>query len=215
MPKNLPTVMSLNDVRTLIKIPKKELEIIKKHKFSKIDFRRCTKFHEIEIIQSVIIFEILFATAIRVKELSNLNLNDIDIQRRSIKVNGKGSKQRIAPIPNKEVRRVLKSYITFRLKGHGDILRPLLINRLKKRISTHSIRLILQKYVAKAGIQKRITPHTFRHTTATMLLENGTDIRFVQSLLGHSSIATTQIYTHVSEVAQKRIITLNHPRNSF
>jgi integrase/recombinase XerD len=82
-------------------------------------------------------------------------------------------------------------------------------------MSTQSIRSIVQLYAGKAKLERHITPHSFRHTTATLLLENGTDIRVVQQLLGHSSITMTQKYTHISDMFQRKSITLNHPRNSL
>lgn len=214
IPQNIPEVMNMTDIRLLISLPKIELEKSLKRTFQEIDLSKITKCRDIYALQNVIILEILFATGMRVNELSKLNVEDVDIIRKVIKVNGKGSKQRILPIPNADVATILTSFVALRrqLSPTGEWL---LFNRLYKRMSTQSIRNIVRKYVIQSQLNKRVTPHTFRHTTATMLLENGTDIRYVQSLLGHNSITTTQLYTHVSEIAQRRIITLNHPRNLF
>lgn len=210
----LPDVMNLNDIRLLINLSRKELpktDLIASHR---IDASRHSDFSAVRKLQGVVILELLFATGMRVGELSRLDIEDLDISRRVIKVNGKGSRQRIVPIPNDEVARLLESYETLRKRFSGA-MNCLLPNRLRTRMSTQSIRMLVKKHVLKAQLQKRITPHTFRHTTATLLLENGTDISFVQSLLGHQSITTTQLYTHVAEIAQRRAIVLNHPRNLF
>ncbi|MDL2290347.1 tyrosine-type recombinase/integrase, partial [Paludibacteraceae bacterium OttesenSCG-928-F17] len=89
------------------------------------------------------------------------------------------------------------------------------INRLKQPISTQSVRLMLHKYVTKSNLNKNITPHTFRHTFATLLLEEDVDIRYIQSMLGHSTITTTQIYTHVNTERQKKILSTKHPRQKL
>lgn len=214
IPKNVPEVMNMTDVRTLLALPKRELEKKKNCAFNELDIMKCSGFQEMQLLQHVMIIEILFSTGMRVRELSNLNRDDLDFSRNIIRINGKGSKQRIIPIPSQEVSTMLRSYVALKMKEPSSS-NCLLTNRLRKRMDTQSIRGIIRKYVTTAHIQKRITPHTFRHTTATMLLENGTDIRFVQALLGHNSIVTTQLYTHVSESAQRNVITLHHPRNSF
>ncbi len=214
IPKKIPEIMNLDDVMILLGLPRKDLEEIKKCAFHEIDFSRCIDYRELQLIQNIVILEILFATGMRVKELSNLNIDDIDTSRKIVKVNGKGDKQRIMPIPTDGIVHLLTSYISLRTQQDPGAI-WLFTNRFNKRMRTPSIRAIVHKYAIRAKFQKRVTPHTFRHTTATMLLENGTDIRFVQALLGHTSITTTQLYTHVSEIAQRRVITLNHPRNLF
>lgn len=214
IPKNIPTVMSMTEVSKLIGLPKIELEEEKKSSFDKIDLLNCTKKKEMHILRDLLIMELLFATGMRVGELSKVDTDDVDILRGVIKVNGKGSKQRILPIPNGNITMMLSSFIELRTQ-QKDELKFLFKNRLDKRLDTQSIRAIIHKYSVKANLRKRITPHVFRHTVATMLLENGTDIRFVQTFLGHSSILTTQLYTHASEAAQRKAIVLNHPINSL
>lgn len=203
VPKRIPEVMNMTDIRELIGLVKRRLD----EKPNSSDLRQ-----HFELVQEAVIIELLFATGMRVKELSNLNVEDIDMSRKIIKVYGKGSKERILPIPNGEILKLLISFLVVRsrLSPHGTYL---LINKTDVRMSTQSIRALVHRYAAEAKLKKRITPHTFRHTIATMLLENGTDIRFVQTFLGHSSILTTQLYTNASEMAQRKAITLNHPRN--
>lgn len=211
-PKIIPMVMSLADVLSMINLINNELAQERNCAPGDIDFLICGNGKGFRLFRDLLIIKLLFATGMRVRELSNLNIDDIDIARGVIKVNGKGSKQRIIPIPNEQFSKLILSFIKLREK-QDDGMKCLLKNRLNKRMDTQSIRTIIRKHVIKAGLQKRITPHVFRHTIATMLLENGTDIRFVQTFLGHSSILTTQLYTHASEAAQRKAIILNHPIN--
>lgn len=214
IPKKIPEVMNLEEIKSLLGHSRKEFE--EKSGADGKNGRHIAqaRFAELQPLQHLVILEILFCTGMRVSELSSLNSDDIDLVRNIIKINGKGSKQRIAPIPNNQVAESLALFIKLRKKGRRKA-KWLLQNRLGRRMSAQSIRLIIKNDVRSLKFGKRITPHTFRHTTATMLLENGTDIRYVQSLLGHASILTTQIYTHVSETAQRKFITLNHPRNQL
>jgi integrase/recombinase XerD len=206
--------MNLTDIKLLLSLPKRELEEKNNCAFSEINFSQRQNRKYTTVLQNAVILELLFATGMRVFELSNLHTDDIDLIRRVVRINGKGSRQRIVPIPNDEIVKLLISYMGIeRIQMENQ--RWLLTNRLNRRMKTQSIRTVVRKYVDKAQLNRRITPHTFRHTTATMLIENGTDIRFVQSLLGHNSIVTTQLYIHVAEATQRRIITLNHPRNLF
>jgi integrase/recombinase XerD len=214
VPNRIPDVMNLSEIRLLINLSKKALaqtDLVDSHRKDSCSDSDLTA---IKKLQDVVILELLFATGMRVGELSMIDIEDIDISRGVIKVNGKGSKQRVLPIPNDEIVRLLEFYSSLRERTSAET-HWLLSNRLNRRMSTQSIRTIVRKYVRLAQLKKRVTPHTFRHTTATLLLENGTDISFVQSLLGHRSIATTQLYTHVAEIAQRKAIMQNHPRNSF
>lgn len=175
IPKKLPVVMSMADISKLINLPKNELEKKKKCVLDKIDFASCTDSKEIQLLQNLLIIELLFATGMRVRELSNLDVDDLDIVREAIKVNGKGSKQRILPIPNKNISKMLSEFIKLRVQQNDGVM-FLFKNRLNRRLDTQSIRAIVRKYSVKAELRNRITPHVFRHTVATMLLENGTDI---------------------------------------
>ena len=164
------------------------------------------------LIRDIAILELLFATGIRVSELTNLGSDNVDLTEGQITVLGKGNKERILQICNKEVLESLKGYknlFSEEIKDNGYFF----VNRWHKRISDQSVRIIVKKYTERSNIEKHITPHTFRHTFATTLLDEGVDIKYIQNLLGHSSILTTQIYTHVSTVKQKKILTEMHPRN--
>lgn len=163
-------------------------------------------------LRNVLILELLFATGMRVSELCSLKLGHIDLNDYIIKIYGKGSKERLILICNKNVQVLLNKHIKERNQdiSNNDYL---LINRLHNRLSEQSVRNMINNYANQAGISLHITPHMFRHSFATLLLEEDVDIRYIQQMLGHSSITTTQIYTHTSLSKQKTILTEKHPRN--
>lgn len=165
-------------------------------------------------VRDIAVMELLFATGIRVYELCNLKPNDINLKEKCIKVYGKGSKERYIQLTNKDVISALKNYQKMYADEIGEIGYYFINNRGDK-ISEQSVRFMVNKYAKLADSDLHITPHMFRHTVATLLLEEDVDIRYIQELLGHSSITTTQIYTHISLNAQKRILTKKHPRNKL
>mgnify|MGYP001626199211 FL=1 len=161
-----------------------------------------------ENLRDHVILMTLAFTGLRVSELVSLNVEDIDFYENIIHVkSGKGDKDRIVVLDS-GVLNLIKEY----LKGEKRLTGPVFISKKKVRITTTQIERIVKKYVRMAGINKKVTPHTFRHTFATTLLRNGADIRFIQQLLGHSSIATTQIYTHVDENALKDVYMKAKPK---
>lgn len=164
------------------------------------------------VLRNAGVLELLFSTGIRVSELCSLKDKDIDLNENYIKVYGKGAKERIIQIGNKHVVSVLCQYVLSRNKFWNDV-DFFFVNRHGKRLSEQSVRLMIYKYAEAAHVPLHITPHMFRHTFATLLLEENVDIRYIQRLLGHSSIITTQIYTHISSAKQKNILTENNPRN--
>ena len=160
------------------------------------------------------ILELLFATGLRVSELCQLNVQDVDLVDGNIKIYGKGAKERIVQIGTPEVLAVLKNYHKcFTLAPQNEA--PFFQNRRGTRLSDQSVRIILNKYEKKLDLPFHVTPHMFRHSFATLLLEEDVDIRYIQQLLGHSSITTTQIYTHVALAKQKDILTHKHPRRKI
>lgn len=161
-------------------------------------------------LRDVALFELMFSSGMRVSELSNLEKEAVDLVRASVLVKGKGSKERVIPICGDQVLVALSAYAAVRAKEAGES-RFFFTNRLGKRFSEQSIRLALARHVESAGLEK-ITPHVFRHTIATMLLEQGVDLRFIQNLLGHSSIVTTTIYVHVTQKSQREVLDQRHPR---
>lgn len=166
------------------------------------------------IVRDIAVLELLFSTGMRVSELSNLKKDDISLNDQWTKVNGKGNKERYIPICNPETLSALREYIKL-FQRTIDKTGYLFINRLEKRLSEQSIRLMIQKYTKSSCLNEHITPHMFRHSAATLLLEAGVDIRYIQIFLGHSSINTTLIYTHVNQEPHKEIMRDKHPRGRF
>lgn len=163
-------------------------------------------------IRDIAVIELLFATGMRISELCSLKPSDIDLTSNTILIYGKGSKERILQLGNPEVIAALNLYQeTF--KENIDVCGYFFVNRLQHKLSDQSVRFMINRYAALAGISQHITPHMFRHSFATLLLEQDVDIRYIQKMLGHSSISTTEIYTHVSNVKQKDILVNKHPRN--
>lgn len=163
-------------------------------------------------IRDIAVIELLFATGMRISELCSLKPCDIDLESNNILIYGKGSKERIMQLGNQEVIAALSLYQeTF--QKDMEVCGYFFVNRLKRRLSDQSVRFMINRYAALAGISQHITPHMFRHSFATLLLEQDVDIRYIQRMLGHSSISTTEIYTHVSSTKQKDILIHKHPRN--
>jgi len=180
----------------------------------KDDFKDKNLYSYKAIVRDLSIIEILFSTGIRVSELCNLKQTNINLQTGIIKINGKGDKERIIQVCDNEVKKILKEYKDlFENKLSGK--EYYLINRLGNQISEQSVRFMIKKYQIKANLSKHITPHMFRHSFATLLLEEGVDIRYIQHMLGHSSISTTQIYTQVNMKQQRKILSSKHPRRGF
>ena len=171
-------------------------------------------------IRDKAILFLLYGTGLRVSELSNLNLNHLDLDNRIIHVvGGKGNKDRIVPLPDLIIP-ILKESITKRVENANST--ALILNRSGNRLTPRSIQRLVKKYKKEAGLEeKKVTPHTLRHAFATHLLSNAVDIRVIQELLGHASLSTTQLYTHVSLEHLRKSYDLGHPlsgknkRNTF
>ena len=165
-------------------------------------------------IRDIAVIELLFATGMRISELCSLKPSDIDFESNNILIYGKGAKERIIQLGNQEVISALVLYQeTF--KKDIEICGYFFVNRLQHKLSDQSVRFMINHYAELAGISQHITPHMFRHSFATLLLEQDVDIRYIQRMLGHSSISTTEIYTHVSSTKQKDILVNKHPRNQM
>lgn len=163
-------------------------------------------------LRDTAVVETLFATGARVYEISNIKASNVDLNTGLIKIMGKGGKERYIQIVSIEIREILKNYYTLNaedIKQSGFFF----INNRGRRYTEQSIRLMLKKYTKLAGIERNITPHMFRHSFATYLIEDGVDISCVQQILGHSSIKTTQIYIHIASQKQADILREFHPRN--
>lgn len=163
------------------------------------------------------ILELLFATGMRVSELSNLNFSNLNLEENEIKVFGKGAKERIVLVSDR-AKNLLINYINTARKlicpasEEQNSDSPVFINKNGYRLQTQSIRIAINDTVSNIELPKHVTPHVFRHSFATRLLENGADLRVVQELLGHSSISNTQIYTHVTTERLKSAYSAAHPR---
>lgn len=162
-------------------------------------------------IRDVAIVELLFVGGLRVSELCSLKFEDIDLICHTIMVHGKGNKERLIYLENKEVIVALTRYLYFRKKVVRH-LPYLFITKFSQMLSTQAVRNLVTKYTRLSGLGKNITPHVFRHTFATLLLEEGVDIKYIQDFLGHSSITTTQIYLHTTNKQKRKIIATQHPR---
>lgn len=166
------------------------------------------------IYRDLTIVEIFFATGARVYEISNLKRQDIDLDNGIIRIFGKGSKERCVQIGNHDILKLMKEY--YRINQEViDKCGFFFVNQHGKRFSEQSIRRMLRKYSCQAGVSVHITPHMFRHSVATYLLEEGVDIMYIQKILGHSSIKTTQIYLHIASKKQMEILRERHPRNQM
>ena len=166
-----------------------------------------------------VILELLWATGMRVSELSSLNLGDLNLEENEIRVFGKGAKERIVLMSDRA-----KNYLSQYLKSARNLIpsaeysdissdedSPVFINNTGYRLQNNTIRKVINETVSRIELPKKITPHVFRHSFATKLIENGADLRVVQELLGHAGISNTQIYTHVSMKHMKDVYEAAHP----
>ena len=165
-------------------------------------------------VRNTAILDLLFATGARVAEICTLRSDNVDLLGNSVKFYGKGSKERIIPIENFAVLSILRKYHSLFEKEIPDS-GYFFVNKLGRRMTEQSVRNMINFYCKQCGVDMHITPHMFRHSFATLLLEEDVDIRYIQRMLGHSSITTTQIYTHVTSAKQKEILKTKHPRNKL
>jgi integrase/recombinase XerD len=195
-------------------IPLCTIQTILSTAYGKLSQPKSSKFQHSVYLRDIAVLELLFATGMRVSELCSLKPNDVNLKNGYIKIFGKGSKERLIQIENAEV---LRSLVNYEKAFYDKILKAdyFFVNKLCNRLSEQSVRFMIKKYTNEAQIAQHITPHMFRHSFATLLLEEDVDIRFIQRLLGHSSIVTTQLYTHVTTNKQKYILSTKHPRNKL
>ena len=190
----LPDTLSLEEIEKLISATEENTDLAKRN--------RC-------------MIEVLYGCGLRVSELTEFQISNINFKENYLKIQGKGDKVRFVPLADYTAD-FIKNYINnIRSKQkinpkHSDIL---FLNSRGAQISRQMVFLIIKEIVRKAGIQKNISPHTFRHSFATHLLQNGADLRFIQEMLGHSSITTTEIYTHLNTEELHETILKYHPRN--
>lgn len=180
----------------------------KQHAIARTDYQKAKTLRDIAVI------EVLFATGIRISELCFLKASNINLHSKTILIFGKNSKERIVQIGNDDIIHMLKEYQKI-FQKYIEINNFFFTNKTGTPLSDQSVRRMIKKYSSLAAIDLHITPHMFRHTFATSLLEADVDIRYIQEMLGHSSINITEIYTHVNTAKQKSILTNKHPRNNF
>lgn len=201
-PLLLPKTIPLGVIAKLISFAYQQIV------FAKSDYQvRCA-------VRNAAILELLFATGARVAEICTLRSDNVDLLGNSVKFYGKGSKERIIPIENFAVLNILIKYHSLfekEIPSSGYFF----VNKLGRRMTEQSVRNMINSYCKLCGVEMHITPHMFRHSFATLLLEEDVDIRYIQRMLGHSSITTTQIYTHVTSSKQKEILKTKHPRNKL
>mgnify|MGYP005784895649 FL=1 len=191
-------------------IPREEIEQLLNYMYAHED-KRNTRAYKYWLRDTAVI-ETFFATGARVYEISNIKAECVNLNTGLIKIMGKGGKERYIQIAAADILDVLKKYYSQNsemIKNSGYFF----VNSRGKRYTEQSIRLMLKKYTKLAGIERNITPHMFRHSFATYLIEEGVDVSCVQQILGHSSIKTTQIYIHIASKKQAEILREMHPRN--
>lgn len=193
-------------------IPREEIEKLLNHMYQCLNEN--DKVSHKHMLRDVAVIEVFFATGARVYEISNIREDSINLNTGLIRLMGKGGKERYVQISNTSILEVLKKYYDENeqaIKKSGYFF----VNNRESRYTEQSIRLMLKKYTKQAGIERNITPHMFRHSFATYLIEEGVDVSCVQQILGHSSIKTTQIYIHIAAKKQAGILKEMHPRNNM
>lgn len=197
-PRRLPNVMSLKEVKKILKAAYDDDEAAS-------DFLYW---------RDIAILETFFATGVRVHELCGLKYEDYNPRQSAFRIVGKGNKERVVYIANSEVSTALQNYwrLVKKYKLKSDYI---FLNKYGQPLSTQAARNVVTKYTKLAGIKRTITPHAFRHSFATLLLEEGVDIKYIQEFLGHSSISTTQIYLHISAASSRKVLSSKHPRKKL
>jgi integrase/recombinase XerC len=194
MEKKLPIVLSVSQIDELLTVPNK--------------VRRQAQAPAWAAARDAAMMELFYSSGLRLSELAALNVADVDTFSETVRVLGKGRKERVVPVGQM----ALKAIQQYRFETNVQS-GPLFLSKLKKRMSARSIWLMLKKHLAQTSIQLRVSPHKLRHSFATHLLDNGADLRSVQTLLGHANLSTTQIYTHVTMERVKKAYDEAHPRS--
>lgn len=196
VPRSLPRFLNQDEAKTLVESPDNS---------------------GVLTVRDRAILELLYSSGLRVAELTELKIQNLDMESELVRVKGKGGKERIVPFGEK-ARKALIEYLSKRkeLFPEGRLIEPehLFLNYRGGKLTTRSVGRIIKKYRTKSGLSKEISPHVLRHSFATHLLEGGADLRVIQELLGHSSLSTTQKYTHISVDRLMEVYKKNHPRAS-
>lgn len=193
-------------------IPREEIEMLLNYMYDCLKENGLTGYKY--KLRDIAVVEVLFATGAREYEISNIREGSVNLNSGQIRIMGKGGKERYVQISNSSVLAILKKYY---MENENETKKSgcFFINNRGNRYTEQSIRAMLKKYAKQAGIERNITPHMFRHSFATYLIEEGVDVSCVQQILGHSSIKTTQIYIHIAAKKQAEILREMHPRNNM
>ncbi len=211
LPKQLPRSLTRKEIKALLRVPLKQLGFIDRSSYQNGGFSQNIASRQGFIqLTSQLIMELLFATGVRVGELVGIKIDDISLEDRTVKIKGKGDRERLVFLPDQHLVALIKLYKSAR-KRFNPSTKILLINTRGGSLETQLVRLQIRRIGEMAKLTRRITPHMLRHSAATHLLDSGVDIRHVQKLLGHQSITTTQLYTHVSDTKLKSVICKSHP----
>ena len=195
-------------------IPRDIIEQLLNHLYKERSIKEYSEWRKKIILRDIAVVETLFSTGLRISELCHLQNKYVDLKNGVLCIQGKGGKERYLQIGNNDVLSILnayKKYFEDEIKKQGYFF----VNRYGNALSEQSARSMIHKYAGEIQADINITPHMFRHTFATSLLEADVDIRYIQEMLGHSSIHITEIYTHVAMSKQRAILTTRHPRNTF
>lgn len=196
LPQRLPRNLSTQEIRKILNTIKSDLALPKEMMYTPEEFGVVTK-RNMNDVTTLISLELLFTTGVRVSELVGINIDDIYLKERYMHIRGKGQRERRVFITDIAIQNLIKTYIQLRqitCPNH----KVLLVNSLGRPATTQTVRIWIKQVSNKAKLSRRATPHMYRHSTATHLLGAGVDISYVQKLLGHQSISTTQIYTHIN-----------------
>jgi len=191
LPRRLPKALTVEDVQAIIE-------------YSPPD--------PVQAVRDRAIIELMYGSGLRVAETAGLDVSDVDLDERTVRCRGKGSKDRIVPFggPAAQALEMYLGSVRGRLARGGDP--ALFLTRLGRRFSTSGLWRLIKERARAAGVSKPVSPHSLRHSFATHLLEGGADLRVVQELLGHASIATTEVYTHVTSDHLREVYSASHPR---
>jgi integrase/recombinase XerC len=206
----LPQILSVTEVGKLLDAPATLAE--QQHAANP----KQKLWREYMVVRDIAILEMLYSTGMRINELVKLPEESIDLLSGVVRVRGKGKKERLCPLGSPATRALMKNLElrenVWLLEGKKDVRSPVFLNKNGGPISARSIERMMKKYVLFCGLSAELTPHSLRHSFATHLLDAGADLRSVQELLGHASLSTTQIYTHVSVERLKEVYQLAHPK---
>jgi len=216
--KRIPKYLSIEEINLLLDQAYQEgikaKEELKKRRKDKSYWLKRSRNKLFTAKRDYAILNLFYSSGIRLNELVNLNLKDLDFKRGIVKVLGKGNKEREATLTNEAIK-ILKSYLITRNLWRGNKGKAVFLSRTGTRITKMNIQRNIERYGKEAGINKKVTPHMLRHSIATHYLNAGMDIRKIQNFLGHESLASTQIYTHLVTDDQREERNKLHPQNKM